>query len=74
MSEAGTEEDSQDGHVVMETKDARCRGATPTALYLEQLTLGLYDAYDRRDFDKPLSNFICPTVRAAKTKIRRICF
>ncbi|KAF2171022.1 hypothetical protein M409DRAFT_18995 [Zasmidium cellare ATCC 36951] len=49
----------------MDTKDARCRGDTPTALHLEQLTLGLYDAYDRRDFDKPLRNFICPTFRNA---------
>lgn len=62
MRQAGTEKDPQDGHVVLGTKDARCRGATPTALHLEQLTLGLYDAYDRRDFDTPLTNFICPTV------------
>lgn len=71
MRKPGTEEDHQDDHVVMQTKDARCRGATPTALYLEQLTLGLYDAYDRRDFDKPLRNFICPTVRQADIKTSR---
>ena len=58
----------ENGHVVMDTKDARCRGATPTALHLEQLTLSLYDAYDRRDFHTPLKNFICPTVSGTPSR------
>lgn len=60
------EEDGQEE--VMGTKDARCRGTTPTALHLEKLTLSLYDAYDQRDFEKPLRNFICPTVSPIPSK------